>query len=113
MVKVVVNPGRKAWDRENRREASAGEVLEVRDVEAKILKYRGVASDSPPEPPLVGPGGPNPPAPPPTPQPKPSQPATPPRLSSRVVTPEPSPAAEEEEEASKRSYRRRDLQAET
>lgn len=46
MVKVVVNPGRKVWDRENRREAKEGEVVEVKPVEATILKYRGHASDA-------------------------------------------------------------------
>ena len=45
MVKVVVNKGRKVWDRENHREAREGETVEVKPVEATILKYRGHASD--------------------------------------------------------------------
>ena len=41
MVKIVVNKGRKVWDRLNKRDAKEGEVLDVKDVEAKILKFRG------------------------------------------------------------------------
>jgi hypothetical protein len=109
MVKIVVNKGRKVW--KNGREAQEGEVIEVRDVEAKILKFRGVASDAPQEPP------PKPaPPPPPLPQPRPMPPPPPLPL---APVPEPRPreaetATEpnEEEQTRRRTYRRRDLQPE-
>ena len=100
MVKIVVNPGRKVWDRENHREATGGDVLEVKAVEAKILKHRGHASDAPPEPPQPTPK----PAPPPPPPPPPSPPA--------AEEPPAQPADERMPPRGSRTYRRRDLQPE-
>ena len=101
MVKIVVNPGRKVWDRENHREATGGDVLEVKAVEAKILKHRGHASDAPPEPPQ--------PTPKPTPPPPPPPPAEPPQASLTGTG-----TSEDQRMVPRgpRTYRRRDMQPE-
>jgi hypothetical protein len=48
MVQVMVNPGRRVRDKVNQRDAVGGDVIEVRDVERKILKARGYVSDPAP-----------------------------------------------------------------
>jgi hypothetical protein len=121
MVKVIVNKGRRAWNRDKQRDAKEGEVLEVTDREAKILKFRGLVSDAPQEPPPKPPPQPRPLPPPPPlplqptaaePTPKPEPPPPPP------PTPEPPPAretlsaSEEERIRRNRLYRRRDLRPE-
>ena len=129
MVKIVVNPGRKVWDRDKHRDAVGGDVLDVKDVHAKILKYRGIASDAParqtepaptptpapstPEP-TPAPSTPAPPAEPPaSPQPSPAAPrpaapppAAPPAREAQATTEEEGPLTRG------RTYRRRDLRAE-
>jgi hypothetical protein len=91
MVKIVVAKGRRVWNREKQRDAQEGEVLEVTEREAKILKFRGVALDAPPEA-----------APPPRPPPLPPQPA----LESKELQETP------DEDTRRRTYRRRDLRPE-
>ncbi len=102
MVKIVVNKGRKVWDRENHREAKEGDVVEVKEIEARVLRHRGYASEAPPE-------APTPPAPPPAPPP-----ATPaPRPAAVMTTRSMSSDADEAEQNTARGrYRRRDLQPE-
>lgn len=111
MVKVVVNKGRKAWNRDKQRDAKEGDVLEVTDREAKILKFRGLVSDAPQEPT---------PKPPPQPRPLPPPPPLPlqPAAAEPTPKPEPPPArealspSEEERIRRNRLYRRRDLRPE-
>jgi hypothetical protein len=108
MVKVIVNKGRKVWDRENRREAKEGEAVEVKPVEAKILKYRGHASDAPPD----APQQPSlqPPAPLVVATPPPAAEALPPQAPAQLSE---VPIANEEEQRLRRgTYRRRDLRSE-
>jgi hypothetical protein len=118
MVKIVVNPGRKVWDRLNKRDAKEGEVLDVKDVEAKILKFRGIASDAPAEqPPRPAPAPPAPPARPMPPAAPPPPVVPPPPAAAEEVPVEAPPveeatASEEEPMRTRRPYRRRDLQPE-
>lgn len=117
MTKVIVNKGGKVWDREKHREAKEGEVVEVKEIEAKILKHRGHASDAPPEaPPASKPTTAAPKPPPPEPPPEPPPPAPPP-------SPPPPPPAPPQREAQaapdsyaaeqvRNRYRRRDLRSE-
>lgn len=48
MVLVMVNPGRRVRDKINQRDAVGGDLVEVRDVERKVLMHRGVVCDPPP-----------------------------------------------------------------
>jgi hypothetical protein len=48
MVQVMVNPGRRVRDKINNRDAVGGDIIEVRDVERKVLIHRGYVSDPPP-----------------------------------------------------------------
>lgn len=48
MVLVMVNPGRRIRDKVNQRDAVGGDLVEVRDVERRILIHRGYVSDPPP-----------------------------------------------------------------
>ena len=115
MVKVIVSPGRRVWDAQNHREAAEGEVIELKDVEAKILKFRGLVSDGPgeekpQEPPPAPPPVPPPPAPPPEPHPVATTAEAP------VITTETAETLVDpngDEQARRRtSYRRRDMQPE-
>ena len=99
MVKIVVNPGRRVWVRGEGREAGEGEVIDVKDVEAKILKFRGMADYAPAEAP-VPPTPTPPPPPPPAPEPPPPAAEAPPWSS------------EDEPPRQRRQYRRRDLRPE-
>ena len=113
MVKIVVNKGRKVWDRLNKRDAKEGEVLDVKDVEAKILKFRGIASDAPQDKPPAPP--PSPPAPPARPVPPPAPPPPPAAAEMEPLEAPPveeATASEEEPMRTRRPYRRRDLQPE-
>jgi len=101
MVKIVVNKGRKVWDRENHREAKEGDVVEVKEIEARVLRHRGYASEAPPE-------APTPPAPPPAPPP----PTPAPRHAAVMTTRSMSDADETEQNTARGRYRRRDLQPE-
>jgi hypothetical protein len=117
MVKIVVNPGRRVWDRENHREATEGQMLNVSDVEAKVLKFRDMVSDAPdqddPEKPQQQP----PPPPMPEPAPPPVPPQTPPQRSAQspvttTDTAAPLVAGEEGETRRRPTYRRRDMSPE-
>jgi len=101
MVKIVVNKGRKVWDRENHREAKEGDVVEVKEIEARVLRHRGYASEAPPE-------APTPPAPPPAPSP----PTPAPRPAAVMTTRSMSDVDEAEQNTARGRYRRRDLQPE-
>ena len=101
MVKIVVNKGRKVWDKENHREAKEGDVVEVKEIEARVLRHRGYASEAPPE-------APPPPAPPPAPPP----PTPAPRPAAVMTTRSMSDADEAEQNTARGRYRRRDLQPE-
>lgn len=97
MVKIVVNKGCKVYDKENRRDAREGETVEVREIDAKILKHRGHASDVPQPAPDQ----------PPPPPPKPVPPAPPPRPPARPMTTRDMLGDADEERRGR--YRRRDL----
>jgi hypothetical protein len=113
MVRVIVNKGRKVWDREHRRDATEGDVLDIKDVEAKILKFRGLVSDAPAEPaPKPAPAPPAPPARPMPPATPPPPPAPPPAAADASWPVGEATGSEDERMRARRPYRRRDLQPE-